>query len=101
MQFRTHPWHDTDLRRAPGEDDGEEVDEELDGDEPDDEDDDDDDEEFDDAEFDDRRFGKHPRRVRQLREMVDLVTAAGFEIVEQARFKATAFWGMMRIVACK
>lgn len=48
-----------------------------------------------------RGFGKHPRRVRRLRELVELVSGAGFIIREQQRFKATAFWGMMRVVARK
>ena len=46
-----------------------------------------------------RRFGRHPRRIRLMREMAELVTAAGFGIHEEKRFKATPFWGMMRIVA--
>jgi ubiquinone/menaquinone biosynthesis C-methylase UbiE len=45
-----------------------------------------------------RNFGKHPRRMRPLREMVELTRAAGFDIRQQQRFKATTFWGMMRIV---
>lgn len=48
-----------------------------------------------------RMVGKHRREVRTVREQTDLIRAAGFEIDSAERFKASWFWGLMRLVAHK
>jgi ubiquinone/menaquinone biosynthesis C-methylase UbiE len=48
-----------------------------------------------------RLFGKHRRTIRTLDEMLHIVHGAGLAVVESLRFKATPFWGMMRLVLRK